>query len=298
MSQFDLDDGNDEVFDCLAENPTSFWKKINKNKNKNNDKNNDKNIVEISDETFDETFDESSHEIVKIKKNRVKIETNILHKYFHDDPTLFEIGVDEAGRGPLFGRVYTGAVILPKDDSFDHSKMKDSKKFHSKKKIQEVAEYIKENAIAWTVTFEDESVIDDINILQATQSSMHKSILETMKKHYKSCNEKRNYQLLIDGNYFKKMPVEEPFKYCSKYNTLCVEGGDNTYTAIAAASILAKVERDNYIDELCGLNPELSERYGIDTNKGYGAKKHLEGIKQYGITIWHRRSFGICKEYS
>jgi ribonuclease HII len=94
------------------------------------------------------------------------------------------------------------------------------------------------------------------------------------------------------------MSPEEPMKYCSKYHTLCVEGGDNTYTSIAAASILAKVERDNYIDELCKENPELSERYGIDSNKGYGAKKHLEGIKQHGITIWHRRTFGICKEYS
>jgi ribonuclease HII len=67
-----------------------------------------------------------------------------------------EIGVDEAGRGPLFGRVYTAAVILPKDDSFDHSLMKDSKKFHSKKKIEEVADYIKQHAIGWSVTFEDE----------------------------------------------------------------------------------------------------------------------------------------------
>jgi len=255
-----LDDENDEVIDCLEEKPAVVEKKKN------------------------------------TKSNKV---SNELQKFFHDDTSIFEIGVDEAGRGPLFGRVYTAAVILPKDDSFDHSKMKDSKKFHSKKKIQEVADYIKTNAIAWSVTYEDESVIDDINILQATQSSMHKSILKTMQRHY-NCNgsQKKHYQLLIDGNYFKKMHPEEPMKYCSKYHTLCVEGGDNTYTAIAAASILAKVERDNYIDELCKENPELSERYGIDSNKGYGAKKHLEGIKQHGITIWHRRTFGICKEYS
>ena len=256
----------DEIIDCLAENPKSQIQ-------------------------------------TKTKPMKEKKESNKLQKFFHDDPNIFEIGVDEAGRGPLFGRVYTAAVILPKDDSFDHSKMKDSKKFHSKKKIQEVAEYIKSNAIAWSVTYEDESVIDDVNILQATQSSMHKSILKTMQSHYHLLNsnnktEKGIYQLLIDGNYFKKMPIEEPLKYCSKYHTLCVEGGDNTYTAIAAASILAKVERDHYIDELCVLNPELSERYGIDTNKGYGAKKHLDGIKQHGITIWHRRTFGICKEYS
>jgi ribonuclease HII len=76
-----------------------------------------------------------------------------------------------------------------------------------------------------------------------------------------------------------------------------VEGGDNKYSSIAAASILAKVARDTYIDELCQQNPELVERYSIDSNKGYGAKKHLDGIKEHGITVWHRRSFGICKEY-
>jgi len=76
-----------------------------------------------------------------------------------------------------------------------------------------------------------------------------------------------------------------------------IEGGDNKYTAIAAASILAKVERDNYISELCEQNPDLAEKYGIDSNKGYGAKKHMDGIKEHGITIWHRRSFGICKNY-
>ena len=77
-----------------------------------------------------------------------------------------------------------------------------------------------------------------------------------------------------------------------------VEGGDNKYASIAAASILAKVERDRYITELCEQNPTLSEYYGIDSNKGYGAKRHLDGIKAHGITIWHRRSFGICKNYS
>jgi len=250
------------------------------------------------------TLEEKPLSPPEIPKKRTRVKQQPLQKYFVEDTNIIEIGIDEVGRGPLFGRVYVSAVILPKDDSFDHSKMKDSKKFHSKKKIQEVAEYIKANAIAWSVTYEDESVIDDINILQATQSSMHKSILKTMQSNYKlsnsnkNCNEKVIYQLLIDGNYFKKMPTEEPLKYCTKYHTLCVEGGDNTYTAIAAASILAKVERDNYIDKLCEENPELSERYGIDTNKGYGAKKHLEGIKQHGITIWHRRTFGICKNYA
>ena len=78
---------------------------------------------------------------------------------------------------------------------------------------------------------------------------------------------------------------------------ITVEGGDNKYASIAAASILAKVERDKYIDDLCRENPELSEHYSIGSNKGYGAKKHIDGIKEHGITIWHRRSFAPCKNY-
>jgi ribonuclease HII len=247
-------------------------------------------------------------------KRKTKIDTPLLNKYYHEDTSIFEIGVDEAGRGPLFGRVYTAAVILPKDDSFEHFKMKDSKKFHSKKKIEEVAEYIKANALAWYVSFEDEKVIDEINILQATQQSMRNSILEVrnqfnskMKETIrKEINEKENqiefkdysYFLLIDGNYFH--PITLLNKQTNKLQQLthkCIEGGDNKFTAIAAASILAKVERDKYIDELCLQNPTLSEYYGIDSNKGYGAKKHMDGIKEHGITIWHRRSFGICKQF-
>ena len=112
------------------------------------------------------------------KKTRQRTQT-ILKTSYSDEANILEIGVDEAGRGPLFGRVYTAAVILPKDNSFDHFRMKDSKKFHSKKQIQEVAEYIKQNAVAWYVSFEDEKVVDEINILQATQKAMHHAILET-----------------------------------------------------------------------------------------------------------------------
>jgi ribonuclease HII len=248
--------------------------------------------------------DSDSEEVIiapkKIKKTRVMQPP--LQKFYKEDANIFEIGVDEAGRGPLFGRVYTAAVILPKDDTFDHSRVKDSKKFHSKKKIEEVAEYIKENAIAWYVSFEDEKVIDEINILQATQKAMHTSILETRKQiiHKMKETNDENYivQLLIDGNYFN--PITILNKKTSKIETIpytTIEGGDNKYTAIAAASVLAKVERDKYIEDLCGQNPTLSEYYGIDSNKGYGAKRHLDGIKEHGITIWHRRSFGICKSY-
>jgi ribonuclease HII len=236
----------------------------------------------------------------KIKKPRILQQP--LQKFYKEDANIFEIGVDEAGRGPLFGRVYTAAVILPKDDTFDHPRVKDSKKFHSKKKIEEVAEYIKANAIAWYVSFEDEKVIDDINILQATQKAMHNSILETRKqiinKMKENNTENYNIELLIDGNYFN--PITILNKKTAKIESIpyiTIEGGDNKYTAIAAASILAKVERDKYIDELCQQNPTLAEYYGIDSNKGYGAKRHLDGIKEHGITIWHRRSFGICKSY-
>ena len=241
----------------------------------------------------------------EVKKSRKPRVVNILKTCF-DNNNSFEIGVDEAGRGPLFGRVYAGAVVLPKDETiFNHSLMKDSKKFTSKKKIDDVAEYIKQNAIAWAVAYEDEKVIDEINILQATQSAMHKAILEVKKQlHNKNLlisdsDNNKDLFLLIDGNYFKPITIMnvKTNKFESiKFTT--VEGGDNKYTAIAAASILAKVERDNYIDELCKDNPELAEHYGIDTNKGYGAKKHIEGIKEHGITIWHRRSFGICKSFS
>ena len=96
---------------------------------------------------------------------------NILNTSYYienKDPLTIEIGIDEAGRGPMFGRVYAAAVVLPKDNTFKHEWMKDSKKFHSEKKINEVANYIKENSIAWSVCYSDERVIDSINIRQAT----------------------------------------------------------------------------------------------------------------------------------
>ena len=95
----------------------------------------------------------------------------------------YEIGVDEAGRGPMLGRVYASAAVLPKSmEEFDHSLMKDSKKFHSEKKIKEVAEYIKEHAIAWSVQYSDEKVIDKINIRNATHKAMHAAITDVLKQ--------------------------------------------------------------------------------------------------------------------
>ena len=251
-------------------------------------------------------IDDSDEEIilspVSEKAKRVIKKQEPLKKYHLEDESIFEIGVDEAGRGPMFGRVYTAGVILPKDDTFDHSKVKDSKKFHSKKKIEEAAEYIKANALGWYVSYEDEKTIDEINILQATQKSMHTSILEVRKQYIQKMKEEGNenysFHLLIDGNYFK--PITMVNKKHNKIESIpydTIEGGDNKYSSIAAASILAKVFRDKYIDDLCEENPDLITKYGLDSNKGYGSKKHMDGIKEHGITIWHRRSFGICKNY-
>ena len=260
----------------------------------------------IETEIIDDLSCDEKTELVEIKEiKRKKQEPKKVKSCYTLDEKVFEIGVDESGRGPLFGRVYSAAVILPKDEIFDFSKMKDSKKFHSKKKIQEVAEYIKEHALAWHISYEDEKKIDEIYILQATQLSMHNSITEVIKKYNKIMAETQNrekmnynYTLLIDGNYFKPLTILN--KNTNKFEPLhyiTIEGGDNKYAAIAAASILAKVERDKYIEELCKNNNELIEYYSIDSNKGYGAKKHMDGIKKHGITIWHRRSFAPCKNY-
>jgi ribonuclease HII len=245
---------------------------------------------------------------IKEKVVKEKVEETpvcLLKKYFYDNPAIIEIGADEVGRGPMFGRVYCGAVVLPKDDSFDHYKMKDSKKFASKspKKINETAVYIKQHAIAWAVEYQDESVIDQINILQATQLAMHNAIKNVIgqlasKLGLEQVNADDLF-LLIDGNYFIPLKIRvgnnKILEKTVRFQT--VEGGDNKYTAIAAASILAKVERDKYIADLCVEYPELIEKYGLDSNKGYGSKKHMDGIKQYGITQWHRRTFGICSTF-
>lgn len=260
------------------------------------DNNNDDNMSCLSADT-----EQNTPETKTVKPRKPRVIQAPLKPSYTEDKTIFEIGVDEVGRGPLFGRVYTAAVILPKDGSFDCSMVKDSKKFHSKKKIDEAAEYIKKNALAWYISFEDEKKIDEINILQATQTSMHDSILEVIKQYNKKMpadNSGMSYSLLIDGNYFK--PITYLNKKTNRIEAIphtTVEGGDNKYASIAAASILAKVERDRYITDLCEQNPTLSEYYGIDSNKGYGAKRHMDGIKTHGITIWHRRSFGICKNY-
>jgi len=210
-----------------------------------------------------------------------------------------EIGIDEAGRGPMFGRVYSAAVILPNNDEFKYELLKDSKKFTSEKKINEVAEYIKTNALYWSVSYEDEKTIDSINIRQATLCAMHKAIGELIKQNNASANLNINesYYLLVDGNDFKAYTYYcEITNIIKQINHILIEGGDNKFCSIAAASILAKVERDKYIREMCINFPKLNIYYGLLKNKGYGTSKHMEGIKNYGISKWHRTTYGCCKE--
>ena len=234
---------------------------------------------------------------VKLPRNR----TNTLNSLFKED-VKWEIGVDEAGRGPLFGRLYVAATILPKtrdfnpdNNGFKHEWMKDSKRFSSQKKIREVAEYIKSNAIAWTVRYAEAELIDEINIRQAVLRTMReccRDLIERMKEQTPDSD----FRLLIDGNDFQPFTVfNSESETLEEVESHTVEGGDNHYTCIAAASILAKVARDDYIAELCKANPILSTNYGIDKNKGYGTAQHMRGIKEHGITQWHRQSYGPCK---
>jgi ribonuclease HII len=120
---------------------------------------------------------------------------------------------------------------------------------------------------------------------------MHDSIRGVMK------DKEKEYLLLVDGNDFKPY-IRYENELFIPIDHQCIEGGDNKYCSIAAASILAKTERDKYIEKLCDENPELKEKYGIHKNKGYGTREHLMGISNHGITEWHRKTYGVCKFYT
>lgn len=195
-----------------------------------------------------------------------------------------EIGIDEAGRGCLFGPVFVGGVIM--NDITENPPpydIKDSKKC-SKKKREILREYIEDNAISYSVSMIDEKVIDEINILQATVKGMHSVVTEITKDISID-------RILVDGSYFPYYTDMNTFEVIPH---VCIPGGDDKYLNIAAASILAKEYRDEYISNLCKENTDL-EKYDIMKNKGYGTKNHMEGIKKYGITQWHRKSFSPCK---
>jgi len=201
----------------------------------------------------------------------------MLEQFYEKDK--IELGIDEAGRGCLFGPVCVASVIWLSEDPDPEFVIKDSKKILEKKRYL-LRDYIKENAIDYSIQFIDNNEIDKINILESTMKGMHKCVDDIVTRIIPDT-------LLIDGPHFI---------FYDNITHVCINGGDNIYKSIAAASILAKTARDNYIIDLVKANPEL-EKYDIRNNKGYGTKKHLEAIKEHGITKWHRKTFGICKNY-
>ncbi len=216
----------------------------------------------------------------------------MLSARYTTDPARIEIGVDEAGRGPMFGPVVAAAVVLPVGSSeFPYNDMKDSKRFHSKKRIAAVAESIRDGALAWAVAHRDHAYIDRVNIRAATQAAMHEAILSVLLKLRPATPP----LLLVDGNDFTPLPWSLNGEI-GHAPCVCIPKGDNSNASIAAASILAKVWRDAHIAELCKLDPTLDERYGLGKNQGYGTTQHMEGLRKHGLAVGHRRSFGLCAQ--
>ncbi|NBV07374.1 MAG: ribonuclease HII, partial [Proteobacteria bacterium] len=190
--------------------------------------------------------------------------------------TNLEIGIDEAGRGPLIGRVYAAAVIWDGESEL----INDSKKL-TKKKRKIAFEWIKSNnKIIYGVGWADSEEIDKLNILQATKLAINRA-LENLNINLS------NYRLLIDGIGWEKQ--------FSNYNVSSIIKGDSTYYSIAAASIIAKEYHDEYIFELCNENSDLHEKYDLLNNMGYGTKKHINGIIKYGYTSFHRKTYKLSK---
>jgi len=191
-----------------------------------------------------------------------------------------EIGIDEAGRGPFFGPVCAGAVIW--GDSPDCKIINDSKKL-SKKKRRDAYQWIINNIKNYGVGSCSSEEIDKYGILEATKIAMDRAIANIPDKSLIE-----DTTLLIDGIGWEKKEFKGGL-----FKIESVVKGDAKYKNIAAASILAKEEHDKMVDEICDNNKELSERYDLYNNKGYGTKKHIEGIKKYGLTKFHRQSFNI-----
>lgn len=181
---------------------------------------------------------------------------------------LIEAGCDEAGRGPLAGPVFAAAVILPKD--FHHPLLNDSKKMTEKSR-EILRPVIEKEAIAWAVEEVCAEEIDNINILNASITGMQRAVGKLLV---------RPDFLLIDGNRFKPF---DGFQY------QCIVKGDAKFTSIAAASVLAKTYRDDYMRMLAKEFPQ----YGWDRNMGYPTKEHIEAIIRYGYTKHHRKSFHV-----
>ena len=174
-------------------------------------------------------------------------------------------GVDEAGRGPLAGPVCAAAVILP--EHLQIPGLNDSKKLSDKKR-RDLFPIIKEQAIAYAIAFATVEEIDEINILQATFLAMERAVAQL--------NGQADFAL-IDGNREPKLDIE----------SMAVVKGDSRSASIAAASILAKVTRDDYMEELASQYPQ----YGFEVHKGYGTKRHYQALEEFGMCPAHRRSF-------
>ena len=187
-----------------------------------------------------------------------------------------EAGCDEAGRGCLAGSVYAAAVILP--DDYQNELLNDSKQLTEKKRYQ-LREIIQHDAVAWAVGIVTPDEIDKINILNASILAMHRALDQLAV---------RPEAIIVDGNRFK------PYRYALDGSPVLVPHttivkGDGKYLSIAAASILAKTYRDDYMNQLAEEFPQYDWR----SNKGYPTKKHREAIRQYGITPYHRKTFNM-----
>lgn len=189
-----------------------------------------------------------------------------------------EAGCDEAGRGCLAGSVYAAAVILPED--YQNELLNDSKQLTEKKRYQ-LREIIERDAVAWAVGIVTPEEIDMINILNASILAMHRA-LDQLKV--------RPEAIIVDGNRFKpyRQPIANSQKSIVIPHTTIVKG-DGKYLSIAAASILAKTYRDDYMNRLAEEYPQ----YDWLSNKGYPTKKHRDAIRQYGITPYHRKTFNM-----
>jgi ribonuclease HII len=195
----------------------------------------------------------------------------LLNHYYEG---LVEAGCDEAGRGCLAGSVYAAAVILPPD--YQNDLLNDSKQLTEKRRY-ELREQIERDAVAWAVGIVTPEEIDRINILNASILAMHRA-LDQLKV--------RPEAVIVDGNRFK--PYKDPASDKALPHTTIVKG-DGKYLAIAAASILAKTYRDDYMNQLAEEYPQ----YDWKSNKGYPTKKHREAIRQFGTTPYHRMSYNL-----
>ena len=195
--------------------------------------------------------------------------TITLKPFMHED--LLEAGCDEAGRGPLAGPVYAAAVILPKD--FHHPLLNDSKQMTEKNRDL-LRPIIEREAVAWAVEAVQAEEIDTLNILWASVTGMQRAVLRL---------DPRPQFLLIDGNKFR------PFEGYGFKDYRTVVHGDATYASIAAASVLAKTHRDEFMRKIASDYPE----YGWDRNMRYPTPEHIEAIRRYGYTPWHRKTFTV-----